>query len=612
VTEDGDEKSSNKSGKTGFVYLIQYGLGKTTSKKDFHFEPLGESVSRLFLEVESNGIVMTIERSMQGTSSAAKLYAGKYYDGISNNAYETVSLDALGDYLLATLGIPKFSIKERQGELDPLSFRLLMRSFVLEQRMSFGSILEKVVPEQRKTDIVGFLSGIYSRERFPLEEELSVLQIQADDRSTYVERVRRFLEHRNVPSLLFARARVQELEMLLVDAKDKQQNLRNAARISIDDQTDGRLADLRGSIVATSRELLSLQRHERSLHGEIDRLKELRSSLELDRTKIKKLQTARLILTTISYEKCPRCLQALTEEMRARETEGYCSLCDRPALVLSDSAPRSIPRLEDVEEQLGETSEIIADTEAAFVLAQSDRTLCQEKLAGLESDLEEETRAYVSPFIDALEQLSHEVAVTERLLATAQSDYSQARALDELEQEFEKLREHQRELEMKLEEAKKPNTAQLDRLRSAFRDVLGKIGYPALRSAYIGTQDFMPTINGSSYVHGGQAYTGLAVLAYHLALFKLATESDCFMPQFLIIDSPAVGDMNNQTEDVMLNYLASLPALLGGRSDWQVILTTRRCTESLQPYVFAQLSSPHHMLLQPLEDVFKEVGGMYS
>jgi hypothetical protein len=612
VTEGEDEKSSNKSGKTALVYLIQYGLGKEASKKSFHFDPISGSVSLLFLEVELENSIVTIERSMQNTSAAVRLYLGKYYDGITNNAHETVSLEALGDFLLTALGIPKSSIKERQGELDPLSFRLLMRAFILEQKMSFASILEKVQPEQRKSDIVGFLSGIYSRERFHLEERLSALQIFADDRQYYLDRIRRFLEQRNIPSLLFARAKVSELENLLVTTREKQKNLRVAARISIDDQTGGRLADIRGSIIATSRELLILQRHERSLRGEIERLAELRASLVLDKSKVKKLQTARLILTTISYEKCPRCLQILTEDMKAREAEGFCSLCSRPALVVADSVPRSIPRLEDIEDQLNETDEVLTGTESALQSAQSERESCQRKLSELEIILERETQSYVSPFIDALEQLSHEVAVTEKLLATAQSDYSQAMALDELEQEVERLRAQQMELEALLEDAKKPSLTQLTALRNAFREILGKVGYPSLLNSWISASDFMPTINGSSYVHGGQAYTGLAVLAYHLSLFKLAVESDCYMPRLLIIDSPAVGDMNDQTEDVMLDYLASLPTVLGEDSRWQVILTTRRCTDALQPFVFDQLSSPHHMLLQPAESVFKSLGGMYQ
>jgi hypothetical protein len=52
------------------------------------------------------------------------------------------------------LGIPSVSVKTAQGDLVPLSFPTLMRAFVLHQEDSFGAILDKMLPEQRRADVI--------------------------------------------------------------------------------------------------------------------------------------------------------------------------------------------------------------------------------------------------------------------------------------------------------------------------------------------------------------------------------------------------------------------------------------------------------------------------
>jgi hypothetical protein len=77
----------------------------------------------------------------------------------------------------------------------------------------------------------------------------------------------------------------------------------------------------------------------------------------------------------------------------------------------------------------------------------------------------------------------------------------------------------------------------------------------------------------------------------------------------LVIDSPAVGDLNDENHDKLLRYLAKLQsgssqsASAGENEelDWPIILTTRRMIPELEPYIIEEVSAPDRMLLRRCE-----------
>jgi len=74
----------------------------------------------------------------------------------------------------------------------------------------------------------------------------------------------------------------------------------------------------------------------------------------------------------------------------------------------------------------------------------------------------------------------------------------------------------------------------------------------------------------------------------------------------LVIDSPAVGDLNDENHDKLLRYIATLqsdaeqsrPEQDSDWPGWQIILTTRRILPVLEPYVRERISAPNQMLLR--------------
>src|SRR5437867_3401543 len=97
-------------------------------------------------------------------------------------------------------------------------------------------------------------------------------------------------------------------------------------------------------------------------------------------------------------------------------------------------------------------------------------------------------------------------------------------------------------------------------LRQAYLAILREVDYPELREVAISQSTLMPDINGQLYIHQGTAYKALATVCFHLALLALARREDTYFPKILVIDSPNIGDLNEDNHAKLLRYLGNLMA----------------------------------------------------
>lgn len=604
-----DRRFSNKSGKTAFVELVQHGLGKRQgAKRDFHFAPIMDDVRSVLLEIEANGTVLTIERSLQEITSRLRIREGAIGPNILQSPYELVSVEDMSPLMLRSLGIPVVSVKTAQGDLEPLSFPLLSRAFILHQEDSFGQILDKVQPERRKADIIGFLSRITPIERFEAEDHLAKVQTEAQALEEYYRSVQAFLSENGIPSLMEAEARVRTAEEELRVAVASQLSVQQEIKQSDTRQAEwqpGHLDDLRQRLLMLKERAAGIDYSLVGLRQEEDRLRELLASLETDRRKTLRLRASTIILSSVDFNICPRCLLEITPEMRQREQFARCSLCNRPIRTTSDTPPRSTPKSEDLDLQIEETQTVLKDVQRERDGA--SRALQQLRVEEVELGrrLDTESRLYIAPVVDRLLARTHEVAQKEAQLAQAQALLGQAQALAEVSTRLSELKQRQAELEDELRETRRPYRSRLEALRGLYEQILREVDLPGFQSCTIDSETMMPQINGFPYIHLGAALKGLATIAYHLALMELARQEDTFFPRMLIVDSPAVGDLNEENHDKLLRFFAELQSRAehdddAGKPDWpdwQIILTTRRLTEGLEPYVSYLISNATNQML---------------
>jgi hypothetical protein len=603
---DGDLTRTNRTGKTAMVELIQYGFGRRhESRSRFHFAPIMNKLKNLWMEVSANSETITVLRSLQQLSSAASIYVGRLLSQTTERDHELVSVEDLSRLYLKLLGIPEVSVRRSSGEMENLTFPLLMRAFILHQDDSFGAILDKVQPDSRRKDIVGFLSGVTDLSRFPLEEELGHIQRRIEEQQNLYDSVWRFLQSRGLSSTLEAERRVAEAEVATETAIEVRRQIQNMIRDDAESnqQIDGRTQQLRSALLATDDELPRLDQELVALEQERIRLEALAASLRADHQRAERLSTAIEILSPIDFSVCPRCLLSVTPDMRGREDQERCMLCSRPSWRTSDDLPRAAFQAKDIEQQLEEARSVLADVQQLTQEARSRRASLHHQRASLSMQLNRETQAYVSPAVDRLVAAAEEVSRLEGEAAAARSLLGQARALDAIRQSLDELTERRMEIEGDLSAATRASVSRLSALREAYYGILSGVQFPDLRDIVIDPDTLMPQINGMLYTHYGAAFRGVAVVAYHVALLELALRTDTFFPRFLVIDTPAVGDLNEQTHTALLEYIAALPdryPLSGGETNprWQVILTTRHVVPSLEPYIRERISAPDRMLLR--------------
>ena len=613
LAENSDEaRYTNKAGKTGFVELIQHGLGvRQESRENFHFAPIATKLRTLWIEVETNGEVMTLERSLQEMGARLTLRDRPYAKGISSTPGETVAVEEVSGVMLQRLRIPEVMAPKGDKDVEPLSFPNLMRAFILHQRDSFGALIDKM-PPIRRTHIIGFLTGIIPEAFFRRAAVLGDIKTRADTLRSRYDAVIRFLESSGIPDVTLATEQVKETQRTFEATRERRAALQDRMRAgeNASEEVRGRLEELRAELLRIGSRRNELERRRVALIREVERLTALSASLRADLTKARRLQTSEMILSTVDFQDCPRCLLTVTPEMRQREDHSRCALCNRPLRNHSDASPRFLARTADIALQADEAERVLRDVRAEIGRTDESLVELREKEGVLGAELETQSRSFVSPLLDQFVQVSAEVATAEANWVTARRALESRISAERIREQWEAALNEVQELEDKVESARGRARARRSRLRELYREILYAVRFPDLKSVTIDPVTLMPKINGNLYRHSGVAFTGLAVTCYHLAMLRLSLEEETFFPRLLVIDSPAVGDLNDRNHDDLLNYLASFqkeavddvvrrgadPADL----PWQIILTTRRMTPALEPSTVLTISNhENERLLTP-------------
>ena len=615
TTPGNDPRHSNKAGKTGLVELIQYGLGRQVrNRAEFHFAPIQASVETLWLEIVCNGRTLTIRRSLQQHNAGVGVFLRPFDAEMRDPPNETMDLSDLSGYLLSQLGIPLVQVTQRDGRLIPLSFPTLMRAFVLHQDDSFSAVLDKVEPDSRRGDILALLSAVRLQPVYDLEVKKGNAITRANRLEQSYNAVREFLAKQGVQSLEGARGLARDAHQAAAMAVAARQAEQVRLRDSGSRPQDGR-QEVVGRTDAIRQQLLAVRERrvvsERDLLGyreESTRLLQLAASLEVDAAKARRLHVSQSVLSSFDFDVCPRCTQEVTPDMRARELRRRCSLCSRPLMMTSDSVPRTAPAAADIAQQLDEARQMLAEAQADAADVERELADLRRAERGFAETLDAETAAFMSPAFDALLALNQLVVEREAAAADAARLLRQAEGLGELFNDMTTAMRAAAEADTALRSAQAEATRRLSDLESIYHGVLRDIDFPDVDRVEIDPYTLMPTLDGQLYVHRGAALRGLAVVAYHLALLRLSLDHRTLFPRLLVIDSPAVGDLNPKSHDRLLRYIAEIHQgawSQDGKTSppWQIILTTRRMVPELQPYVVRRIkATPGQMLLRPRRD----------
>ncbi|GAA1858681.1 hypothetical protein GCM10009836_43640 [Pseudonocardia ailaonensis] len=304
-------------------------------------------------------------------------------------------------------------------------------------------------------------------------------------------------------------------------------------------EAERNLAEARQLTTANAQSQVDLINERRRARREIDRLGRLRDAGQR--------------LADFEFVSCPRCMQSLSNRVVA---EGCCRLCAQLDPVDDGHFPSaSLDTYEErqLEDQLSEIDEQIADSAVLQVRLEEAVGHRERLVEDLSKKIEARTRDRISPQLQAFNDAANSLGEARSAQATMEAVLRQwdraddvGRSAREIAGEVEALRARLDGAEAQLASRKEEI---LSELSDEFTATVATIGIPGVTSASISMQNYLPILNGASYVKLSPAGGGIRTatqVAYWITLVTVALRRrDTAYPAFLLIDSPRLSLNDN-------------------------------------------------------------------
>lgn len=585
-------RGENSSGRTTLLNLLEFGLGGNLS--EIKFIPEIKQCERLVLQVELNGVDYTIERNFWG-SGQLDVYQG----GIDAPLHQPPTVFSAGreysDFLLHELGIPRISfVDERSGKEKPITFNDLYDGIYLDQIKGFSEIHARLT-ETKRENVFKILTNIFIPDLYTVLLEEASLKIRRDTLRTDFGAVERFLGSVELPTPIEIESRINDLQQESVNVKTQIDFIRKQLRSSPDYSAPLREAvlALEAGIDEKQKDILYTQQ---TLHSYAD----LENQLYEDLDKISRIRSSSQQLSSFEFEQCPRCLQAITPDMKHREAEEMCSLCARPLVRNSDQISELTAYEKQTRDQLSELSDLQEQYKANIIEVAKDLEALQTQLVIKRRELDEATAQFVSPFIQNIESLGYSLAaINEEIKRYTDFRRWQERIQqmrDELNAVNDNLRKIQeRKAELLTEEKARQGSLQL--FESLFNQFLNNV-YPDFVTAKINPNTFLPQINDYDYQSKSATEKNISILGYYYALLRYSLETKSNTPRFLVIDTLRQDDLDENTYREVLRKFKELETKYK-KISFQVFLVVREAFDFLRDDEIYQILPGKHLLDLP-------------
>jgi hypothetical protein len=308
------------------------------------------------------------------------------------------------------------------------------------------------------------------------------------------------------------------------------------------------------------------------------------NELETLSLKFRRSISARSVLSGVTFDSCPRCLQVL---LPSRES-GCCIVCGQSEdNDLSDRAEAVLIE-RDVKARSSELRDILSKHEAALSRLQREREGLLTRKTRVERERNEASRQYDTAYLSGMLTKERESA---SILQEADNLASLMRLPRMLETQRERVgvvQGREANLRALLREAKKAaesDVTHLERLKDYFIDCLVRSGVPGITASdrvELSTGSFFPEIFGPSA--DDTTVTSFATLSsggkktlfkfcFAVAVHRLASQLEAPLPELLIIDSPMKNISERENRDQFKGFYNMIYELKAGElRDTQMIL----------------------------------------
>ena len=459
------------------------------------FIPEIKQCKRLLLEVELNGVAYTIERKFHG-SQQVEVYQGRIDDAL--HEYPTIFAveSEFSNFLLHKLDIPRISYVDPFSEREnAITFEDIYDSLYLDQEKGFSEIHARL-SKPKRPNVFKLLTNTVVPDLYSAQLDEIGLKKQLEKLEQEIAAIARFLGDIDLPTPIIIEARANALRDRKLELSVQMDEVKHELRARPDYSNP-----LRDQLLALESALEDKQHELRFARQTLQDYVELENQLVSDLDRLARSRSAAHLLSSFEFEQCPRCLQPIDIEMRRREGEGHCSLCNRTITRNSDQ----IDDLAASEKQISYQLDELKDLEGYYqdsireIEEHIERLLLQVDSA--RQQLDESSRQFVSPAISDIESLGYQVAVIDQELANledlrgwhARLEQMKARGR-ETRQELATVKQHKSELE----ERERDLQGRLHLFEGLFHSFIRDI-YPGFEDARLNYNTFLPEINDHDY-----------------------------------------------------------------------------------------------------------------
>lgn len=547
-------RGENSTGRTTLLKLFEFGLGANLNIRDFI--PEIKQCEKLVLEVELNEIPYTIDRKFHGSQELV-VYQGRIDDIFRPKT--TFLRGEMSDFLLQRLGIPLVSVIDRaSGRERSITFSNVYDGLHIDQTRGFSEI-QANLSEKDRIAIFKLLTGI----SFPNSYELLVredeLTKERTDREKEIEYLNRFLNDVEMldPAEISIRLRQIDEDYSGIESQiasihqhmQAQSSYANPLREEIL-ALENTLGDKKQELHFTAQTLRSYWELENQLAEDLDKAIRVRSSVNQ--------------LASFEFEQCPRCLQAITDEMKLRELVSVCSVCGRPLIEHANDIEELTLYEGQIESQLEELVELQGRYEKNIQQIEESLVQLENELNQKRDSLDDMMLELVSPAID-------NIVILNRALTRLESEKNQLQTKLRWHSQIQKLQDALKKVQEDLVKIRQQKAEILEQERNAENKLLPfKRFFHQFYTQFfpnteteITSKTYLPKIDNYDYRAKSATEKNMAILGYFYALLRFSLESSSFIPKFMIIDTLRQDNLARESYEKVLQQFQQLEEIYG-------------------------------------------------
>ncbi len=576
------------TGKSSILQLLDYVCGARTRPG----YPEISKCSDVYVECVAGGEVLTIRRSLKGTTAKATIYPGAL-DAVLSNSVTGTEVSArhvqgaasVSSELLRRLGLANITVKaaptQESSDANAFSLRdLLLLIYVDQDRM--GSAKRGFFEDHPFKSIkwkAGFeiAHGLFDETAASLSEALKEALHEEKQIQDYLRNARTFLDDFRISTAEDLERTIQGLDAEQTRLQGQVQETRQRTEAQMGDNFE--LVRRRATVES---ERARARARANELRRTLAQLGRLRVQYDRERAQLEFLKESEALVGHLPIVRCPACLQAIDPKPDA----SACYVCHR-ALPVRDGEISVDARLRTTKRRISDLEGYIADVENTVQELDKQQERLGRDLQELDAALRRVREISVLPDTAAVVDLTQAIALVDKQKRQGQEHLELRRKARGEGSNLLAVTDRVRRLkgEVAKAEASKASPEEVVRaLSTLFVEILQAIRFPEMRDSRIDFATFRPMIRNQAYGElSSRGAVSLAIVAWHLAVLRYALENGSRFTRLLMLDSPLnhVGHdatdeafKDQQIVDAFYKLLLDLNRTRG--DDFQILIVDNR------------------------------------